>query len=193
MKTVRLVVIMSACVAVGVAAGYRLALTRENDRLEHNKTLARMTHERVWSERNNGAAAETAREIYTNDFVVHNSGGDSTGGIEAFIKDLADNRAYFPDWSEKVQSIIAEGDLVAVRFLSTGTQAQDIPAVPHLLPFTPNRHRPVRMTEIEIFRVADGKLAEQWDIFDNWDLNAELGLFDPDHCPESVCGAGQKR
>jgi hypothetical protein len=46
-----------------------------------------------------------------------------------------------------------------VRFLSTGTQAQDVLAVPHLLPFTPNRHRPVRITEIEIFRVTHHKLA----------------------------------
>lgn len=193
MRTVRLVLSMSACIAIGIAVGYKLALINRHKRLERNKSLARLTHERVWSERDNEAAAKAAREIYTKDFVVHNSAGDSTGGVEAFIKDLADNRTYFPDWSEKVQSVVAEGDLVALRFLSTGTQNQDIPAVPHSLPLTPNRHRPVRMTEIEIFRVADGKLAEQWDVFDNWNVNAQLGLFDPDHWSESVCGTGQKR
>jgi predicted ester cyclase len=193
MKTIRLVVLISACIVVGVAAGYRLASINEHSRLERNKTLARLTHEKVWSERNNEAVARVAREIYAKDFVVHNSAGDSIGGVESFIKDLVDNRAYFPDWSEQVQSIVAEGDLVAVRFLSTGTQSQDIPAVAHFLPFTPNRHRAVRMQEIEIFRVADGKLAEQWDIFDNWDVNAQLGLFDPDKWPESVCESGHKR
>jgi predicted ester cyclase len=193
MKTARLVVVMSACIAVGVAAGYGLALMKEHNRLERNKTLARMTHEEVWSERNNEAMVKVAREIYANDFIVHNWAGDSTGGLEAFTKDLIDNRAYFPDWSENVQSVVAEGDLVAVRFLSTGTQGQDIPAVPHSLPFTPNRHRHLIMPEIEIFRVADGKLAEQWDMLDNWGANAQLGLFDPDHWPESVCGTGQKR
>jgi predicted ester cyclase len=193
MKTARLVVVMSACIAVGVAAGYSLALMKEHNRLERNKTLARMTHEKVWSERNNEAMVKVAREIYANDFIVHNWAGDSMGGLETFTKDLIDNRAYFPDWSEKVQSVVAEGDLVAVRFLSTGTQGQDIPAVPHSLPFTPNRHRHLIMPEIEIFRVADGKLAEQWDMLDNWGANAQLGLFDPDHWPESVCETGQKR
>jgi predicted ester cyclase len=193
LRTIRLIVIMSACVALGLAGGYKLALIRQNSRLNHNKTLARLSHERVWSERDNSAAAKEAREIFSEDFVAHTTAGDSTGGLEGYIKELADNRANFPDWSEKVQSIIAEGDLVAVRFLSTGTQGQDIAAVPHFMPSTPNRHRPVRTTEIEIFRVANGKLAEQWDLYDSWDLNYQLGLFDPDHWRESVCEAGQKR
>ena len=61
------------------------------------------------------------------------------------------------------------------------------------MPLTPNRQRRVSTTEIEIFRVADGKLAEQWDIYDSWDVNAQLGLFDPDHWCESLCGAGQTK
>jgi hypothetical protein len=39
-----------------------------------------------------------------------------------------------------------------------------------------------------IFRVTDGKLAEQWAINDGWDASIQLGLFDPDHWKESVCG-----
>jgi len=178
---------------VGFAAGFRTALARDHNRLERNKTLARLSHDKVWSERNNQAAVKVAREIYANDFIAHTWSGDSTGGLEAFTKDLTENRAYFPDWTETVQSLVAEGDFVAVRFLSTGNQAQDIPPVPHIMPFTPNKHRRLRMTEIEIFRIADGKLVEQWDMLDNWDANAQLGLFDPDHWPESVCGTGQKR
>ena len=193
MRTIRLIVVMCVCIGGGMAMGYKLTSVLQRNRLERNKALVRLTHERVWSERDNEAAAKAARELYAKDFVAHTSAGDSTGGLEAYVKELADNRANFPDWSEEVQSVVAEGDLVAVRFLSTGTQGQDIPAVPHFMPVTPNRHRHVRTTEIEIFRVADGKLAEQWDIYDSWDLNAQLGLFDPDHWPESVCAAGQKK
>jgi predicted ester cyclase len=193
MKKIMLLSYVLLALIVGFAAGFRTALTREHSRLERNKTLARLSHGKVWSEKNNEAALKVAREIYANDFIVHNWAGDSTGGLQAFNKDLIDNRADFPDWNETVQSVIAEGDLVAVRFLSTGTQGQDLPAVPHSLPFTPNRHRHLIMPEIEFFRVADGKLAEQWDMLDNWGVNAQLGLFDPDHWPESVCGTSQKR
>ena len=193
MRKLWLIAVMCACISGGMAVGYKFSAVNQHNRLDRNKTLVRLTHERVWSERDNAAAAKAAREFYTKDFVAHTSAGDSTGGVEGYIQELADNRANFPDWSEKVQSMVAEGDLVAVRFLSTGTQGKDIPAVPHFMPLTPNRQRHVRTTEIEIFRVADGKLAEQWDIYDSWDLNAQLGLFDPDHWRESVCGAGQKK
>jgi hypothetical protein len=47
----------------------------------------------VWSEKNNEVALKVAREIYANDFIVHNWAGDSTGGLQAFNKDLIDNRA----------------------------------------------------------------------------------------------------
>ena len=39
-----------------------------------------------------------------------------------------------------------------------------------------------------ILRVADGKLAEEWAVNDGWDASIQLGLFDPDHWKESVCG-----
>ena len=193
MKTVRLVVVMSACIAIGMAAGYRLALRKEHNRLERNKSLARMTHERVWSERNNEAALKVAREIYSTNFVAHDWRGDNTGGLAAFPQSIADGRADYPDWTEKVESMVAEGDLVAVRFLSTGTQGRDLAAVPHVMPVIPNKHRFVRFSEMEVFRISNEKSAEQWDISDGWDANIQSGLFDPDHWPESVCGTGQKR
>jgi hypothetical protein len=52
----------------------------------------------------------------------------------------------------------------------------------------PNKHRSLRLEEIVIFRVVDGKLAEQWLINDGWNAYMQLGLFDPDHWKESVCG-----
>jgi len=141
MKTVRLVVLMLACIAVGVAAGYRLASIKEHTRLERNKTLARLSHDKVWSERNNEAALKVAREIYSNDFVAHDWRGDNTGGLAAFPQSIADGRADYPDWTEKVESMVAEGDFVAVRFLSTGTQGRGLAAVPHVMPVIPNKHR----------------------------------------------------
>jgi hypothetical protein len=37
---------------------------------------------------------KVAREIYANDFIVHNWAGDSTGGLETFTKDL--NQLHLP-------------------------------------------------------------------------------------------------
>jgi predicted ester cyclase len=191
--SVCIVVLMLVCIAGGLAAGYDLALTREHNRLERNKALVRLTHEKVWSERKTEAAVKVAREIYASDYVVHNWSGDSTGGIAGFASNMAENRVNFPDWTEKVESIVAEGDFDAARFLSTGTQGRDLDAVPRKMPRIPTKHRFIRMPEIEFFRISNGKLAEQWDISDGWDANAQLGLYEPDHWPESVCSDAQKR
>jgi predicted ester cyclase len=174
-------------VGVGLAGGYKLALFREHRRLEHNKELVRVMEDKVFSEKNVDAATKVAREFFTSDFTVHDWLGDHKG-LDALAEGLAYTQADFLDWRESAVSIIAEGDYVAARLISGGTQARDFEAVPHISPVIPNKHRPLRMQEFVIFRVADGKLAEEWAINDGWDASIQLGLFDPDHWKESVCG-----
>jgi predicted ester cyclase len=170
-------------VAVGLAAGYKLALFREHQRLEHNKELVRIMEDKVFSEKNVDTAMKAAREIYTSDFTVHDGWGDHKG-LDALAEGLRYTQADFLDWKENAVSIVAEGDYVAARLISGGTQARDFEAVPHISPVIPNKHRPLRLQEMVIFRVVDGKLAEQWAINDGWDAYMQLGLFDPDHWKE---------
>ena len=87
--------------------------------------------------------------------------------------------------------MVAEGDMVVARFVSSGTQARELSAILHHSPAIPNLGKSMRMPEIEIFRIVDGKLAEQWDLADIWGANIQSGLFDPDRWPDSVCGSTQ--
>jgi predicted ester cyclase len=191
MKAISPLVLAVICLVAGIVGGYELALAHKHQRLEHNKLLVRMSHQRVWSQRDNAEAARVAREIYAPDFVVHDWTGDSAG-LDQYVEGLKENRADFPDWTERVESLVAEGDWVAARFTSTGTQARELSAKPHLQPRVPNKGRSLRMPEIEIFRISNGRLAEQWDMNDGWNTNRQLGLFDPDNWPQSVCGPAQK-
>lgn len=184
-KPISRLVLALICTGIGVGLGYAVASFAEHYRLERNKALVRTSH-RLWSMGDDAAMANLARQILVPGFVVHDWTGD-TAGVEPFISGIKENRANFPDWFEKVDVLVAEGDLIAARFTSTGTQARDLPALPHLQPTVPNRGRVLRLPEMEVFRVADGKLAEQWDLNDGWSANAQLGLFDPDRWPESVC------
>ena len=188
----RSLVLLLCGVGVGLAAGYKLALFREHQRLEHNKELVRMIEDKVFSEKNVAVAMNVAREIYASDFTVHDWLGDHKG-MDALAEGLRYTQADFSDWKESAVSIIAEGDYVAARLISGGTQARDFEAVPHISPEIPNKHRPLRLQEMVILRVVDGKLAEQWTINDGWDASIQLGLFDPDHWKESVCGEIKKR
>ena len=187
----RSLVLLLCGVGVGLAVGYKLALFREQQRLEHNKELVRIMEDRVFSEKNVETAMKTAREIYTSDFTVHDGWGDHKG-LDALADGLRYTQADFLDWKENAVSIVAEGDYVAARLISGGTQARDFEAVPHISPMIPNKHRPLRLQEMVFFRVADGKLAEQWAMNDGWDAYMQLGLFDPDHWNESVSRGTKK-
>jgi predicted ester cyclase len=190
MGTIKVVTLVGACTVLGALAGYNFAIVREHGHLERNKTLVRRMHVEVWSEPNLEKAAKAARELYTSDFVLHDwTGAVQRLGVDGLMNRVADGAALFPDGKEELEFIVAEGDLVMNRFTSTGTQARDIEAVPHYAPRIPNRGRKLRLTEMEMFRVRDGKLAEQWLLPDIWGAYVQLGLFDPNHWPESICGA----
>lgn len=116
----------------------------------------------VW----NAGNVDLIPEVYSNDFVGHFPGGDIHG--HAGIRDVVTHhRLAFPDWTEQIEDLVFEGDTVAVRFSSTGTN------------LGPNRGRPatnrsVRISEMAIYRIVDGKIAEQWVVPDTHSLLQQL-------------------
>jgi predicted ester cyclase len=182
------IVLAGTCLALGTVAGYTLALVNEHNRLARNKALVRRMHAEVWSEGNVEKAAKAARHFYIPDFVLHDWRGDDASGIDGVIRGVADEHATFSDLTERPDAFVAEGDLVVDRFITTGRQARNLDPIPHHSPGIPNRGKSLRMPEMEMFRVQNGKLAEQWLFPDVWGTHAQLGLFDPDHWTESICG-----
>lgn len=63
----------------------------------------------------------------------------------------------FPDWYETIEDIIAEGDKVWIRVSYTGTHTGEFMG----LPPTGNK---VNSEAVDIYRIADGKLAEYWNV-----------------------------
>ena len=124
MKLIQQAVLALLCTALGAVAGFKYAKVAEHNRLERNKTLARLTHD-VWSEANDAAALSTARKVYAADFVVHNPIGGSHG-FAAFFQGLRENRADFPNCIlRKAVFIVAEGDLVRSTVHFGGNTARD--------------------------------------------------------------------
>ena len=65
------------------------------------------------------------------------------------------HRAAFPDWTEVVDEVIADGNRVVTRFTSRGTNLGEFLGNPA----TGNR---VQISEVCVHRFADGKIVEMW-------------------------------
>ena len=73
----------------------------------------------------------------------------------------------FPDIHAEIQHLVADDDLVAVRFKLSGTHAGPF------LGFEPT-HKKLHFTATDWWRVADGKVTEHWDNLDIFDVYEQL-------------------
>lgn len=138
--------------------------------LEENKALLRRCFDQVWSEGN----LDVVEEIYAPDFISHQHGHprgphDVRGieGIKAFVREF---HSAFPDFHDRIEDQVAEGDKVVTRYISAGTQRGPLMGVQAT-------NRRVSWSGTTIDRVVDGKIAENWV---NWDMMAmmqELGAI----------------
>ncbi len=93
-------------------------------------------------------------------------------GIEAMKEFLGEHFADFPDWHEKIDLIIAEGDKVALITTGTGTQRRQIGSFP-------STGKKVELVNFTVYRLENGKIAETWLIWDNLEMLRQLGHFPP--------------
>ena len=165
------------------------------------KDLVTTYIEDVWNQGNLTALAD----LTTPDFTYH-LGGQPPRDRSAMAKFLAGTREAFPDWHVDIEDMVGQdsgdnpgdnrgedhgedfgenhgedrsarvgaetGDkpLVAVRW--TGT-------VTHLGPFhgAPATGRRISVSGINVYRLRDGKIAQEWEQMDSLGMLAQLGLL----------------
>lgn len=132
--------------------------------IEQNKAVLQRAEAEVWN-KGNLAAVDG---IYAPDFVCHFVDGIEWRGQAGIKGAVASHRKSFPDWHEQVEDIVAEGDRVAIRIHSTGTQLGAFNGIPAT-------GRKVSIEEFHIFRLEHGKIAEQWGMPDVHGLLEQLG------------------
>ena len=130
--------------------------------LETNREIVRNFH-KVWS---NGQVA-VLDTLLSADFVCHFINSIEWKGIEGTKATILGHRKSFPDWKEVIVDIIAEGDKVVTRYKSTGTHQ----GVFNGIDSTGNK---VTIYETSIYRISNGKLAEQWGFPDELSLRTQL-------------------
>lgn len=125
--------------------------------------------ERVWEEIWHQGALSQIDDLFTPDFVRHDPGGRALYGTGQNRKFIGGLRTAFPDLRFTTDDLIAEGDRVVVRYHFQGTHLGEFQGMP------PTRKR-VSYTGILIYRMADGKIAEQWTEFDLLSFLRQLGV-----------------
>ena len=133
------------------------------EHLDRNKAVTRRVYE-------DGLNQGRFDVPYTPDFVGH--GGRRTFSHADGMAEARGWREAFPDLHITVDKQVAERDLVAVRWTARGTNTgagNGIPAT----------GRAVQITGTTLFRVADGRIAEEWTCADSLGLMRQLDLLAP--------------
>jgi steroid delta-isomerase-like uncharacterized protein len=129
---------------------------------EDNKALARRSWEIIDD-------LDVLDEVYASDLVWHEPDGDVRGPEEA-RQFVTMYKTAFPDLKVTVEDIVADGDKVVTRWTARGTHQGEIEE------FGPPTGRQLELQGITIHRVADGKLVEEWERYDNLGVMQQLGL-----------------
>jgi steroid delta-isomerase-like uncharacterized protein len=120
----------------------------------------------VWNQRQ----YDVADELLSSDFVIHSSApGNDIQGPEVAKQFFATLHAGFPDLCFTVEDQIAEGDRVVTRWIAQGTHRGEFQGIPA----TGNQ---IRLTGIDIDRIAGGKVVECWTNVDEFGLMQQLGV-----------------
>jgi steroid delta-isomerase-like uncharacterized protein len=133
---------------------------------EENKAIVRRWFEEVI----NHKRVDRAGELVTQDYVDHGALPGQAPGLEGAKQKWAMYIAAVPDLHGTVEDMLAEGDEVAARWTAEGTHQGELLGVPA----TGKRFR---FTGISICRLAEGKMAEQFEQWDRLDLMQQLGVI----------------
>ncbi len=132
---------------------------------ENNKAVTHQFLDELFNKRNLAIVDELCVAN-----VVDHGLGPETSGTGEIKKSASMFLAAFPDLHFDFEDYIAEGDQVAVRWTSIGTQKGDLMGIP------PTGKR-FSATGIELYRFEGGKIVEHWLQSDMLGLLQQLGAI----------------
>jgi predicted ester cyclase len=126
---------------------------------------------KMWNE----GDLEIADSLYGPGYVRHHPTPDASASLADLKGTISSNRAVFPDYRLVFDEVIIEGDRLIVFATMTGTNTGPLDTVEA----TGKR---VRMDGVYVFRIAEGKIAEEWTYFNLLHYYFQLGysLAPPD-------------
>ena len=136
--------------------------------LEKNKQVVRAFIETAFNQHR----ADRAADYLTADMKWHGGTLGTVEGREQFAGLIGAIVAALPDLHNAEQDIIAERDIVSVRAVVEGTHKGDLLGIP-----ASGRH--VRWDAVDVYRLVDGKIAEEWAADDLLAFVYGVGAYTP--------------
>ena len=133
-----------------------------------NKDLVEEFINRVFNGQNAGATSD----YFSSDVQWHGGTLGTIEGSAAMTSFYGELFAALPDLQVTTVGIAAEEDMVWCRFVIEGTNRS------RLFGFPPTG-KPVRWDEIDAYRVAEGKIVEEWSSPDMTNILYQLGAYTP--------------
>jgi predicted ester cyclase len=130
---------------------------------EDNKSVVRRLEEGVF----NQGRLELADDLVAADAVNHSPLPGELPGPEGIRQTYAIMKAAFEDFHVTVEQLLAERDMVAERLTISGTHTGEYLSIP------PTGRR-FSVEELNIYRVAQGKIAERWGVVDQFGILNQL-------------------
>jgi predicted ester cyclase len=142
---------------------------------EANKELVRRHFEEIFNRKNFAVCDELMAQEYLEHAPAPFS-EDAPGrvnGPKAMRQTAEWLLAQFPDLRMTIEAMISEGDTVAARVLSEGTNLRPLNGV------VPPTGKRFRARQSHWYRVAEGKLVEHWATREDLPAMLQLGVIQP--------------
>ncbi len=131
---------------------------------EQNKTIVQRYWDGKWNERR----PEILDELQTPDVVYHGTSMEMKG-IEEYKQVYSSYLSAFHDTQVTIEDLIAEGDKVMSRLKIRGVHKGELEGLPPT-------GKTFTSSFFTVFRLVDGKIAEEWEVFDELGMMHQLGM-----------------
>lgn len=140
---------------------------------EDNKAVVTRAYLRGMNPRDMNVIRETFSPDYVNYFPA---GQGYLKGIDEFVVALSDFLGAFTDLTFTVEDIFGEGERVALRWSARGVHTGDYRGLPPTMVIAATG-REISFGATDIYRVVDGRIVEEWNTFDGYDVMRQMGAL----------------
>ena len=134
--------------------------------IEQNKSIVRRWVETGW----NALNVSVIDEVYSPNFVQHESSPTGVTSAEALKHYVAAYCSAFPDIHFSIDDLIAEGDKVVWRWTATATHLGNLLGIPPT-------GKSATVTGHVTFRLMDNKIVEAWLNLDLLEMMQQIGVI----------------